>query len=135
MVREAIGIATQCGGRPGKMLFRGDSAFYVGELVTACRQAGVDVSVTINQYPSVRRAIAGIDEQAWIPIRHPKAVWDEQTGQWVSDAEIAETPFTAFASDAAHRVTGRLIVTPGAGQELSRRVVSRVAPPRVFHHQ
>jgi hypothetical protein len=38
MVREAIGIATQCGGRPGKMLFRGDSAFYVGELVTACRQ-------------------------------------------------------------------------------------------------
>jgi hypothetical protein len=107
---EAIGIATQCGGRAGRMLFRGDSAFYVGELVSACRAAGVEVSVTINQYPSVQRAIAGIDEAAWTPIQYPKAVWDDQTGHWISDAEITETPFTAFASDAGHRVVGRLVV-------------------------
>ena len=110
LLTEAIGIATQCGGRAGRMLFRGDSAFYVGEVVSACRQAGVAVSITINQYPSVQRAIAGIDESAWTPIRYPKAVWDAQAGAWISDAEIAETPFTAFAADKHHRVVGRLVV-------------------------
>lgn len=110
MVRELIGLAHRCGGQPGRMLFRGDAAFYVGELVSACRQAGVDVSVTINQYPSVVAAIAGIDQAAWRSIRYPQAVWDEQTGRWISDAEIAETPFTAFAADKRHRVAGRLIV-------------------------
>ncbi len=37
-------------------------------------------------------------------------MWDEQTRHWISDAQIAETPFTAFASDAEHRVAGRLVV-------------------------
>jgi hypothetical protein len=110
LITETIQTARQCGGRAGRMLFRGDSAFYAGEVVSACRRAGVDVSVTINQYPSVRRAIGGIDEHAWTPIRYPKAVWDEQTRHWISDAQIAETPFTAFASDAEHRVAGRLVV-------------------------
>ncbi|WP_158896161.1 transposase [Amycolatopsis anabasis] len=40
LMREAIESARRCGGRAGRMLFRGDSAFYVGELVSACRQAG-----------------------------------------------------------------------------------------------
>ena len=110
MVRELIGLARRCGGQPGRMLFRGDSAFYAGALVSACRQAGVGVSVTINQYPSVQRAIAGIQDAAWTPIRYPQAVWDEQTQHWISDAEIAETPFTAFAADARHRAAGRLVV-------------------------
>jgi Transposase DDE domain group 1 len=110
LLTEAIGIATRCGGRAGRMLFRGDSAFYVGELVSACRQAGVAVSITINQYPSAQRAIAGVEESAWTPIRYPKAVWDAQTHAWISDAEIAETPFTAFAADKRHRVVGRLVV-------------------------
>jgi hypothetical protein len=110
LLTEAIGTARQCGGQAGRMLFRGDSAFYVGELVSACRAAGVAVSITINQYPSVQRAIAGTEESAWTPIRYPTAVWDAQAGAWVSDAEIAETPFTAFAADAEHRVAGRLVV-------------------------
>ncbi|EWM15843.1 TnpC protein [Kutzneria sp. 744] len=110
MARELISVARGCGGQPGRMLFRGDSAFYVGELITACRQAGVAVSVTINQYPSVVAAIAGVQESAWMPIRYPKAVWDAQTQAWISDAEIAETPFTAFAADKQHRVVGRLVV-------------------------
>ena len=41
----------------------------------------------------------------------PEAVFDEELGQWVSDAEVAETSFTAFASRRqADRVTARLIV-------------------------
>jgi hypothetical protein len=109
LVTETINIAKRCGGAPGRMLFRGDSAFYAGELVSACRRAGVMVSITISQYRSVQAAIGRIGEQQWIPIKYPKAVWDDQAGGWISDAQIAETPFTAFAKS-RHVVTGRLIV-------------------------
>ena len=30
---------------------------------------------------------AAIDEQAWVPVRYPGAVWDEHTQCWISDAE------------------------------------------------
>ena len=59
----------------------------------------------------MKRAIAAISEDAWTTIRYPHAVFDEQLGQWVSDAEVAEVPFTAFASRGRkHAVTARLIV-------------------------
>jgi hypothetical protein len=52
--------------------------------------------------PTVRAAIAGIDDQvgqeAWTAIHYPNAFVDEDTGQLVSDAEVAEVPFTAFTS-------------------------------------
>jgi len=65
--------------------------------------------VTVSSNPAVRRAIAGIDETAWTPIRYPKAVWDDDAGAWVSDAEVAETTYTAFATT-KHRCTARLVV-------------------------
>jgi len=37
-------------------------------------------------------------------------VFDEDAGAWISDAEIAEVPYTAFASSPAHAAHGRLIV-------------------------
>ena len=41
----------------------------------------------------------------------PESGFDEQLGQWVSDAEVAEIPFTAFTSGAkAQQVAARLIV-------------------------
>jgi hypothetical protein len=56
-------------------------------------------------------AIAGIDEQAWIPIRYPRSVWDDQDGRWVSEAEVAEIPFTAFTGRRRdEHVHARLIV-------------------------
>ncbi len=61
--------------------------------------------------PAVTAAIAGIPETAWIPIRYPNAIWDEDERRWVSDAEVAETRYTAFGSRGAGRqVTARLIV-------------------------
>ena len=51
-----------------------------------------------------------ITDDAWTAIEYPNAIYDEQTGEWISDAEIAEVPYTAFASNAAHRTDGRLIV-------------------------
>jgi hypothetical protein len=45
-----------------------------------------------------------------VAIKYPNAIFDEQTGTWISDAEIAEVPYTAFASHRDHRTDGRLIV-------------------------
>ena len=50
------------------------------------------------------------DEDAWTPIRYPRAIWDEQLGCWVSDAEVAETEYTAFTSKKDQAITARLIV-------------------------
>jgi hypothetical protein len=58
----------------------------------------------------VTAAIAGIGEEAWTPIKYPRALWDDQLGCWVSDAEVAETQYTAFAHDEGLAVTARLIV-------------------------
>jgi hypothetical protein len=59
----------------------------------------------------VRGAIAAIAEDAWTPIRYPQAIWDDQLGCWVSDAEVAETSYAAFTSKKKSlQVTARLIV-------------------------
>ena len=55
-------------------------------------------SITARLNASVRAAIAAIDEDAWTPIHYPNAVWDDQAGGWISDAEVAETTYTAFTS-------------------------------------
>lgn len=46
---------------------------------------------------AVSAAIASISEQAWVPVHYPGAVTDPDTGQLISDAEVAEVQFTAFA--------------------------------------
>ena len=58
---------------------------------------------------TVRAAIAAIEDSTWTPVRYPGAVRDPDTGDWISDAEVAEIPYTAFASTDTP-VTARLIV-------------------------
>jgi len=58
---------------------------------------------------AIDRAISSIDEQAWTPVRYPGAVRDPDTGEWISDAEVAEISYTAFAST-PDRFTARLVV-------------------------
>ena len=61
--------------------------------------------------PKVKAAIASIDDDAWTPIKYPRAVYDELAGRWVSDAQIAEVGFTAFTSHPTKdQVTCRLVV-------------------------
>lgn len=55
------------------------------------------------------RAIASIPEDAWTPVKYPGAVRDPDSGEWISDAEVAEIPYTAF-TPRLDRVTARLIV-------------------------
>jgi DDE family transposase len=61
--------------------------------------------------PAITAAIAGIAEDAWTPIHYPNAIWDEDEQRLISDAEVAETWFTAFTSRRkSQHVSARLIV-------------------------
>ena len=67
------------------------------------RQREAYFSVTVRMDPKVRAAIAGIGEDAWTPIRYPRAVWDDQLRCWVSDAQVAEVTYTACTSRRGRR--------------------------------
>jgi hypothetical protein len=108
MVTEAVRVA-RAAGAAGKILVRGDSAYGTGHVVNACLRAKVQFSVVLPKNPAVTAAIAAIAEDAWTPVRYPGAVIDPDTGELISDAEVAETSFTAFVST-KHPVTARLIV-------------------------
>jgi Transposase DDE domain group 1 len=106
---EAIGTA-RAAGCAGTIVTRADSGFYNAAFTGACRRAGAYFSVTARMDPAVQAAIAAIPEDAWTAIKYPRAIWDDQLRAWISDAEIAEVPYTAFASKKGHAVTARLIV-------------------------
>jgi len=95
----------------GQVLLRADSAFYGSPTIGAVVRAGARVSVTVRMDPKVKAAIASIAEQAWTAIEFTDAVYDEQSGRWISRAEVAEVPFTAFSTrKPAEQVAGRLVV-------------------------
>jgi DDE family transposase len=106
---EAVRTARDAG-CTGTIVVRMDSAFYSAAACHAIRRAGAFFSVTARLDPAVKAAIARIGEDAWTPIRYPRAIWDDQLRRWVSDAEIAETSYTAFASKKGKKITARLIV-------------------------
>ena len=93
------------------VLVRADSAVYSHAVVTAVLKAGAEVSITVRMDPAVKRAITTIGEDAWTAIKYTDAIYDETTGAWISRAEVAEIPFTAFSSKTkTDQVPGRLIV-------------------------
>jgi hypothetical protein len=120
-VAEAITTA-RAAGATGTLLARMDSAFDSHAVVGACVRAGVRFSITTKQTRPVRAAIAAIAPEAWVPIQYPNAIYDEASGQWISDAQIAETSYTAFRSRRkSEQITLRLIV---------RRVKDKNVPDR-----
>jgi hypothetical protein len=108
MVAQAIATA-RAAGVTGQVLVRGDCAYGTRAVVAACRRAGAQFSVVLTKNTKVQAAIDAIAEDAWTPVRYPGAVHDPDTGAWISDAEVAEITYTAFAST-SDAVTARLIV-------------------------
>jgi hypothetical protein len=96
-------------GGTGEIVVRADAAYYNGAFVSAARRNRAHFSVTARMDPKIRTAIEGINDIAWVPIAYPNAIFDDEAGQWISAAENAETPYTAFASS-THCTHGRLIV-------------------------
>jgi len=124
LAARAIGTAREAG-CTGTIVVRLDSAYYNAAVIGTIRRGGARFSVTAPMNASIRAAIAAIPGDAWTPIRYPRAIWDDQLGAWVSDAEVAEVPYTAFAPKKGQAITARLIVRrvrdlnkqAGAGQD------------------
>ncbi len=107
-----------------RVVVRGDSKFYTADVVATAARYGAAVSLTTGSNPSVNAAIAQVPDTAWTAIHCPNAFVDQDTGALVSDAEVAQTPYTAFGSRPNRRqVDGRLIVrrvkrlNPATGQD------------------
>ncbi len=108
MVTQAIRTA-RAAGATGKVLVRGDSAYGSQPVISAVLGEKAEFSLVLAKNPAVRRAIDTISEDNWTPVHYPGAVVDPDTGQLISDAEVAEVAYTAFAGT-RHAVTARLIV-------------------------
>ena len=108
MVAQAI-VTARAAGASGKILVRGDSAYGSRAVVRACRRGKAEFSLVMTKNPAIARAIASIPDTAWTPVRYPGAVQDPDTGAWLSDAEVAEVPYTAFAAT-TDRISARLVV-------------------------
>ncbi|MCA1695763.1 MAG: IS1380 family transposase [Actinobacteria bacterium] len=110
LLADALGTARHAGAA-GLVIVRADSAYYCHDIVAAARRAGAHFSVTARHTPTVTSAITTIPEHAWVPIRYPNAIWDDEQQRWISDAEVAEITFTAFTGRrASEHITARLIV-------------------------
>lgn len=112
LIRDALATLRRLHGMDqAPVLVRADSAFYGHATIATAIRAGADVSITARMDPAVKKAVASIDENAWTGIEYPEAIYDETTDRWISKAEIAEVPFTAFTSrKKSERVPGRLVV-------------------------
>jgi hypothetical protein len=110
LIADAVATARRAGAT-GTLTVRADSAYYNHDVVAATRRAGARFSLTARMDPAVTAAISRIPEDAWVSIKYPDAIWDEQEQRWVSDAQVAQTSYTAFTSrKKAEHVTARLIV-------------------------
>jgi hypothetical protein len=109
-VAEALRTAPACGATR-LVVLRADSAFYNADVIAAARRLGACFSITARMNPAIRAAIASISETAWVAIKYPQALWDEDGQCWISDAEIAEITYTAFTGrKKSEQVTARLVV-------------------------
>jgi Transposase DDE domain group 1 len=120
MITEAITTAKAAGATT--ILCRGDSAFGNRKTIAAVVKADAQFSFVLTKTRPVLRAIGTIPADAWTPVRYPGAVLDPDTGELISDAEVAEIDYTAFAGT-KYQITARLIV---------RRVRDRNHPDELF---
>jgi hypothetical protein len=120
MVTEAINTAKAAGAK--NITCRGDSAFGNGKVIAAVVNGGARFSFVLTKSRPVLRAIGTIADNAWTPVHYPGAVLDPDTGELISDAEVAEVEYTAFAGT-KYEITARLIL---------RRVRDRNHPDELF---
>jgi hypothetical protein len=91
-VKPAITTARRCGA--GTIMLRGDTAFGNKKVIGTCIAEGVEFSLSMTRNRAITTAIDAIDEAAYTPVHYPGAVEDPDTGALISDAEVAETPYT-----------------------------------------
>lgn len=82
MIAQAVKTVRMAGAR-GTIVVRGDSAYGNSRVVRACIKACVEFSFVLIKNRLVQRAIDSIADTAWMPVKYPGAVRDEDTGQWI----------------------------------------------------
>src|SRR6185436_17765404 len=107
-VKQAIGTARECGAI-GTIMLRGDSAFGTKTVMTTCVEEGVQFSLSVARNKRISTAIGGIDEDSYTSVHYPGAVEDPDTGELISDAEVAETRYT-LRLGRVRTLTVRLVV-------------------------
>ncbi len=70
-------------GASGPLTLRADAGFYNWDLIGRLNKAGVRWSITVNMNPSIAKAIAAINEDAWTDIVYPDG----------EAAQVAETTY------------------------------------------
>ena len=92
-------------GASGALTLRADSGFYSGAVAGACRAADVAFSITVRLNPAIRKAIATIPENAWVPIPY-----------FLDGADVAETTYRPFGKKApvVRLIVRRVKPTPGS---------------------
>ena len=99
-IKQAIGTARACGAS-GTIMVRGDSAFGTKKVIATCVAQGAEFSLSVSRNKRINAAIEAVDEAAYTPVHYPGAVTDPDTGQLISDAQVAETPTSCAAAGAA----------------------------------
>jgi Transposase DDE domain group 1 len=107
MVTEAMNTAKAVGAQ--NILVRGDSAYGSGPVIAAVVKGGARFSFAMARNTAIDKAITSIPATGWTPVPYPGSHTDPETKTLISDAEVAEVEYTAFART-AHRITARLIV-------------------------
>ena len=63
-------------------------------MIAACLEEGVEFSLSVSPSKRITKTIHSIDEAGYTPVHYPGAVADPDTRELISDAEVAETPYT-----------------------------------------
>ncbi|WP_431840895.1 IS1380 family transposase [Gordonia hongkongensis] len=108
MIAETLTTARRCGAS-GEITVRGDAAYGTAAVMRTCQRLAATFSLVLRTNTAITRAITAIGDDAWTPVHYPGAVTDPDTGELISDAEVAETTYTV-QPDSAQPVTARLIV-------------------------
>jgi hypothetical protein len=85
-------LATQPSSAGGEIVLRADSAFYSRKVIAAARRGGVRFSVTIRIDKKVRTTIEAIPDDAWVEIKYPHPIWDDDQQRFVSRARSPRPP-------------------------------------------
>jgi Transposase DDE domain group 1 len=91
------------------IMVRGDSMFGTKKVIGACIQHGIEFSLSVSRNQRITAAMEAIDEAAYTPVHYPGAVEDPDTGALISDAQVAETPYTLRLAR-GRTLTVRLVV-------------------------
>ena len=107
-IKRAITTARACG-PTGTIMLRGDSAFGTKKVIAICCADGAEFSLSVSRNKRITAALEGIDEAAYTPVHYPGAIEDPDTGALISDAQVAETPYT-LRLGRGRTLTVRLVV-------------------------